>query len=382
MFTRRNFLTAGAGSLLAGCAVTKMPGARNYAGPEGFVPAADVKPFAGDPRMRGPFPILSTPFDEKGEVDYESLKRGCVFTANGGCPGVIWCQSNDAVDLLTFEEKKKGYDACAEALEGRGDCVCCLGCNGPTWEQMIKEAEAIEEVAKRHPKTFVAMISRPPDTGKTLDDVRDYFERLGAVAKRPVIIQTVVNATCPSPTVEMLVDLAKKYPRVFGYIKEESGGAKANDRMKQENAAKPYIHTVFSAWGGWQWLFQSRRCGSEGLVTERCAYAPLLGYIWKQMENGDQKGTLTEAYALLRLLIDQRDFPGGLRGYSLYYLQREGVFKTTVSREYLKSEKKEQGTVATGDTSKWKLGQLKLTDDQKAELDKCYDDAMRFVREH
>ena len=31
-------------------------------------------------------------------------------------------------------------------------------------------------------------------------------------------------------------------------------------------------------------------------------------------------------------MIDQRDFPGGLLGYSLYYLQRQGVFKTTVSR--------------------------------------------------
>ena len=370
---RREFLAMGAAStMLAGC-VTKR------AIPSGAVARA---PGGGDPRMRGPFPILSTPYNEDGSVDYESLARGCKFTADGGCPGVIWCQSNDSVDLLTFEEKVKGYEACAKALEGRTDCVCCLGCNGKTWEQMVREAKAVEEVAKRHPKTFVAIISRPPDTGKTLDDVRQYFEKLGEVATRPVIIQTVVNKTCPSPTVEMLVDLARKWPKTFGYIKEESGGAQANERMKQENAAKPIIHTVFSAWGGWQWLYQNRRCGSEGLVTERCAYAPLLGYIWRQMEADDPKGTLTTAYALLRLLIDQRNFPGGLRGYSLYYLQREGVFKTTVSREYLKSEKKEQGTVAVGDTSKWKLEHLKLTDDQKAELDKCYDDAMRFVREN
>ena len=221
--------------------------------------------------MRGPFPILSTPYNEDGSVDYESLKRGCVFTADGGCPGVIWCQSNDAVDLLTFEEKVKGYEACAEALAGRTDCVCCLGCNGKTWEQMVKEAKAVEEVAKKYPNTYIAIISRPPDTGKTLDDVRFYYEKLGEVAKRPVIIQTVVNETCPSPTVQMLIDLAKKWPKVFGYIKEESGGAKANERMKEENAAKPTIHTVFSAWGGWQWLHQSRRCGSEGLITERWA---------------------------------------------------------------------------------------------------------------
>jgi len=85
---------------------------------------------------------------------------------------------------------------------------------------------------------------------------------------------------------------------------------------------------------------------------------------------------------LLRLLIDQRDFPGGLRGYSLYYLQRQGVFKTTVSRDYLKAEKKEQGTVAVGDNTKWKLSDITLTDLQKAELDECYDDMLRFVKEN
>ena len=100
------------------------------------------------------------------------------------------------------------------------------------------------------------------------------------------------------------------------------------------------------------------------------------------MEDRDPKGTLTAAYALFRLLIDQRNYPGGLRGYSLYYLKHQGVFKTTVSREYLKAEKKEQGTVAVGDNTKWKLGDIKLTDDQKAELDECYDDMLRFIKEH
>ena len=370
---RRDFLAAGlASAALAGCAT---------AAPKKVSTAVAKADGGGDKRMRGPFPILSTPYHEDGSVDYESLKRGVRFTADGGCPGVIWCQSNDAVDLLTFEEKVKGYEACAEAMQGVA-CMMTFGCNGVDTAQMIRETEAVEAIAKKYPRTAIVIITRPPSTGKTLDDVRAYFEAQAKVARRPVIIQTVVNNTCPSPTVEMLIDLARKYPTIFGYIKEESGGAKANDNMIKENAAKPIIHTVFSAWGGWQWLYQSRRCGSEGLITERCAYAPLLGTIWKQMENNDRDGKLTLAYALLRLLIDQRDFPGGLRGYSLYYLQRQGVFKTTVSRVYHKAEIKEQGMVAVGDTTKWKLHNFTLTDLQKAELDECYDDMLRFVKEN
>ena len=135
---RRDFLTMGlATAALAGCQATAAKKATT---------AVEKAPGGGDPRMRGPFPILSTPYHADGSVDYASLARGCVFTADGGCPGVIWCQSNDAVDLLTFEEKVKGYEACAEALAGRTDCVCCLGCNGKTWEQMVKEAKAVEAV--------------------------------------------------------------------------------------------------------------------------------------------------------------------------------------------------------------------------------------------
>jgi len=370
---RRDFVSLGlASAALAGCAT---------GAPKKVSTAVAKADGGGDKRMRGPFPILSTPYHEDGSVDYESLKRGVRFTADGGCPGVIWCQSNDAVDLLTFEEKAKGYEACAEAMQGVS-CMMTFGCNGVDTAQMLREAETVETIAKKYPRTNIAIITRPPSKGKTLDDVRAYYEALAKVAKRPVIIQTVVNNTCPSPTVEMLIDLARKYPAIFGYIKEESGGAKANENMIKENAATPIIHTVFSAWGGWQWLYQSRRCGSEGLITERCAYAPLLGTIWKQMENNDRDGKLTLAYALLRLLIDQRDFPGGLRGYSLYYLQRQGVFKTTVSRVYHKSEIKEQGMVAVGDTTKWKLHNFTLTDLQKAELDECYDDMLRFVKEN
>ena len=81
-------------------------------------------------------------------------------------------------------------------------------------------------------------------------------------------------------------------------------------------------------------------------------------------------------------MIDQRNMPTALRGYSLYYFQKLGLFKTTVSRQYMKAKKGEEGTTAVGDNRKWRLEKLELSDLQKAELDECYADMMRFVREH
>ena len=327
--------------------------------------------------MRGPFPIMSTPYFEDGAVDYETLAREAQWTADCGCPGVIWCQSNDAIDLLTKDEKFKGFEACAAAVEGR-NVVLTLGANGTNAIEMLEIATEIERVAARHPAVKMAMISRPPDNVRTEDELESAWDALGAVAKRPVIFQTYCSKSTPTPSVEMLVRLAKKHPHAFGYIKEESGGNDVNLRMEKENAAKPYIKTVFSGWGGWQWLFQMRQCGSEGLVTERCAYAPILAKIWRIYESGERGIPLAESYAMYRLLIDQRNFPGGLRGYSLYFLKKEGVFKNLISREYEKADVTEGGSFGNGHA--WRLSTVTLTESQMRELDVLFEDMRQFAK--
>ena len=94
-------------------------------------------------------------------------------------------------------------------------------------------------------------------------------------------------------------------------------------------------------------------------------------------ESGERGARLSEAYAMYRLLIDQRNFPEGLRGYSLYLLQKEGLCRSLVSRQYHHREVTEGGTFGWGDG--WKLETVELTERQKAELDALYDDMMDFV---
>ncbi|MCQ2389227.1 MAG: hypothetical protein MJ138_05895 [Kiritimatiellae bacterium] len=346
----------------AGCAVAPGTGAA-----AGVATARD---------MRGPFPIMSTPYFDDGAVDYETLGREARWTDDCGCPGVIWCQSNDAIDLLTREEKFKGFEACAKAVEGR-KITLALGANGTNATEMLEMAAEIERVAARHPTAKIAMISRPPDDVRTEAELEAAWDALGRIVRRPVIFQTYGTEKTPTPSVELLVRLAKRHPHAFGYVKEEAAGWGANDRMVRENAAKPAMKTVFAGWGGWQWLHQLRRCGSEGLVTERCAYAPILAEIWRRHERGERGVELASAYAMYRLLIDQRNYPGGLRGYSLYLLQREGVFKNLVSRQYADAKTTEGGSF--GATRAWKLETVALKPEQRAELDALLEDMRAFV---
>ena len=309
--------------------------------------------------IRGAYPILTTPYLADGTVDYDSLVREAEWADAAGVDGIIWPQSDDSIDLLTTDEKKRGMSALAEksaAFRAR----LCLGVQGRDTAEMLALARYAETIAARHDPRIV-FISRPGDDCRTQEDLERYYDALAEVAKRPVIIQTYNGDKCPAPTVELLVRLATRHPAIYGWIKEEvRNGFEANRRMKAELAAKPPLKTVFSAWGGWQWLYQARRLGSDGVISERAALAPMLAEIWRLMEAKDASAALDAAYAKYLLAINlMQTVPGELRGYQLVFFREKGVFKTTVSRVCVDKAK---------DPYKWKLDVLEVDEDVKAEI--------------
>ena len=337
----------------------------------------------GAAEIEGPYVILSTPYHADGSVDFDNLVKSARFAAAWDIPGVIWPQSNDSVDLLTREERFAGMAALVEAWRSQPvSTVLALGVNGDDTEDMLVYAREAERLAAESGVDIV-LAARPPYYGRSEKDIEEYYEALAAVVRRPVIIQTYVNDACPTPSVGFLTSLARRHPDIYGWIKEESNALEANDRQRRELEGRPAVKTVFSAWGGWQWLYQRRQIGTAGLISERVAYAPIVSLVWRAMKNGDRKGCLTEAYALYRLLIDQRFVEyDSLRGYSLYYFVRLGLFDNMLSRTYASEPDAENDTYTRENKSKWVLSDIVLTDAQRAELDKCYDDMMKFVRKH
>jgi len=342
------------------------------------------KPFGGNPmkeaddgRLRGPLPIISTPFLESGAVDYDVLGKEARFIIESGCSGAIWPQSEDSYDLLTNDEKKKGIERILQATKSlKGKAV--IGCQGRDKAEMMEFAEFIENAAKKYNHNAV-IISRPPDDGKTEEDLMDYYSALGNVVTLPVIIQTGGGERYRGvmPSVKMLVELAKRFPKTFGYIKEESGNA--SSRIMEEVKEKPVIKTVFSAMGGTQWLYQGRKLGSEGLITERPAYADLISYIWKQMENGDANNTLDDAFSKLLLMVNAETmFPGegmrtGMRCPHIYILKKRGIFKNCVSRAW---EIKDGHKVVPESPI---VVELEMTDEQKNEVDRRYESLKPYL---
>lgn len=280
-----------------------------------------------DPRIQGPFLILSTPFTASGKVDYDALARQARYVDWCGCPGMIWPQSGDSVDLLTTDEKRQGMEVLAKTSRSLRTALC-LGVQGKDTAEMLDYARHAERLAP------TAFISRPPDSGKTMDDLRTYWSALASVTKRPVFFQTTggVAYKGPVPSVKLLIELAKRFPN-FGYVKEEAGAVIARTRALV--AARPPIRRVFSARGGLGWLYELR-LGSEGLITERAVYADVLTRIWELHKSGSDLDAMRDAYGKFLLMTNlSRTHPGGsLRGIQLYLWKKLGVFQTMVSRHY------------------------------------------------
>ena len=315
--------------------------------------------FAADMPVRGAYPILTTPYLADGSVDYDSLVNEAKWVDRAGVDGVIWPQSDDSIDLLTAEEKKKGIEELMKA-SGGFRARLCIGVNGRDTVEMLEIARHAESLAaKLNPRAV--FISRPGDDCRTQEDLERYYEALATIARRPVIVQTYNGDKCPAPSVDLLVKLAERHPAIYGWIKEEvRDGFEANRRMKAELAAKPPLKTIFSAWGGWQWLYQSRRLGSEGVISERAALTPMLAEVWRLMEAKDDTGKLDAAYAKYLLAINlMQTVPGDLRGYQLVFFKEKGIFKTTVSRVCVDKDK---------DPYAWKLDVLEVDDGIKAEI--------------
>ena len=309
---------------------------------------ASAKVITGDPRVRGPFPILSTPFLENGDVDYETLAKSAKFVDWAQCHGMIWPQANDAVDLLTKEEKLKGMTVLAETMKGRKTALC-LGVNGRNTADMLDYARHAESLEP------AAIISRPPNDAKTEDDLYAYWRELMKIVNRPVIIQT--SGPGKSPSTKLLIQLGEE-SEYFGYVKEET--APFVPRMKELVAAKPKIKRVMSAWGGFAWLHNCR-IGIEGLVTERAVYADLLGKMWRAYDSGDYMTACDMFSKVIFMLNLKETIPcAELRGFHLYCWQKRGVFKNRLSRNYGPN-----GSIP----EKPIISEMKLSQDEMEELD-------------
>ncbi len=268
-------------------------------------------------KMRGALMILTTPYDESGEVDYEDLAREVAFCHRAGVQGLVWPQNSSEQRYLSREERIRGFEVLAEANRNRGMALV-LGVQAEDTEGMLDYARVAESLEPD------GMIAIPPTTANTLSDIRDYYAALCDITNRPVFVQTSGGPDIEL-TIDFLVALAREFPQC-GYIKEEYG--QVHDRMLalQEFQPDP-IKSIFGATLGRGWLYEMR-IGTDGVMTGGAMYADVYAKMWELYQAGDENA-LRDCYSKLLLIQNLDNLIPGVR---LYVMQKRGIFKTTKSR--------------------------------------------------
>ena len=290
-----------------------------------------------DSAIRGPHPLLVTPWTEDGRLDAEVLVREAEYVANCGVTGLIWPTAGEVLWNLSAEEYEAGLRALAEWGAGRAGIRVVAVCPGRDSAEALARARVAQRLADET-GARMGLLARMPDDAADQAAIEAHYRALAGVVRMPVIIQTFNDGKSPQPDVEVLVRLARDFPSVYGFVKEESPGLKVNARMAQL-LAHPETKTVLSGFGGKAWMYQGTKIGTDGVISQRPAYASLFARIYALVKEGRQSddpelaGTFAKYLYMCNLGDTFGETDDMMRGPHLYVLQKLGVFRNRLTRD-------------------------------------------------
>lgn len=289
--------------------------------------------------LNGPFPLLVTPWTEDAKLDVSVLIKEADYVNSCGVGGIIWPTAGEVLDCLSDVEFESGLRALAVRAREKGYCARVTAiCPGKDSVSALKRVALVQRIADET-GAKMAVLARPPDDATNQVMMADHYCALAQQTKLPVIIQTYNGQKhTPQPSIELLVKLARDWPEIYGYVKEESPGLKVNQRML-ELVKHPEIKTVLSGWGGKGWMYQGTKIGTRGVISQRPAYAQLFKKIYDLIVEGRDSSDpeLASTYAKYLYMINLGDTfsesDDTMRGPHLYVLQRLGIFCNRLTRD-------------------------------------------------
>jgi 4-hydroxy-tetrahydrodipicolinate synthase len=95
-------------------------------------------------QWQGVIPAITTPFDEKLNVDHAALAKHCAWMIDSGCTGVVALGSLGEGATLTADEKAQVLRTCVQSLAGRAPVVA--GISALSTAEAIALAKTAEQV--------------------------------------------------------------------------------------------------------------------------------------------------------------------------------------------------------------------------------------------
>lgn len=229
--------------------------------------------------LSGVIPPVTTPFDERGDIQYDSVKAQVDWLVDCGVSGIAVGGSTGEGHTLEADEFRTLIETALEAADGRVDVIA--GIITDSTRESVQRGQIIRDsgvVALQ--VTPVHYVFKPTDDGTV-----EHFRTLTTETDMPVIIYNVVPWNYLSP--ELLCRVMREVPGVIG-VKQSAGDMKLfADLMISSNRED----LIFSAVDGL--LYASYCLGAQGSIAAILSAAPRPSVqLWNAVKAGDHATAL------------------------------------------------------------------------------------------
>ena len=157
---------------------------------------------------------MVTPFDDKGEVDYEQAKKLALALLDSGSDGVVVAATTGESPTLLKDEEVRLFTEIKSAVAGRGSLVAYTGSNST--------AEALDATRKAEAIGVDACLLVVPYYNKpTQEGLYRHFRAVAEATSLPCLLYNVPSRTMVNMTAETVIRLSQ-VDNIIG-IKEASG---------------------------------------------------------------------------------------------------------------------------------------------------------------
>lgn len=229
---------------------------------------------------------MVTPFDEKGEVDYEQAKKLALALIASGSDGVLVVGTTGESPTLVRAEEYRLFREIKAVVGDKGTVIAGTGSNS-TAEALVATREA-EKIGVDACLLVVPYYNKPTQEG-----LYQHFKTVAESTSLPCIMYNVPSRTVVNMTADTVIRLSK-IDNIIG-VKEASGNFEQIAKIIQET------DDDFFVWSGNDTdTFPIMALGGYGIIS---VASHVVGNQIKQMIDSFINGKVAEAAAIHRRLL-------------------------------------------------------------------------------
>ncbi len=255
------------------------------------------------PTIKGSGVAIITPFDPKGNVDEQALRRLVNHLAEGGIDVLVALGTTGESVTLSKDEKKRVQEIVLD--ENAGRCAVMLGVGGNNTH------EVVETLQHTDMNGIAAILSVAPYYNKPNQEGHfQHYKLVAEASAKPVMLYNVPGRTGVNMTAETTLRIAHECKNVCG-VKEASGNMEQIMQIIRQRPDGFLVHSGDDAL-----TLPLLACGADGVISVVAnAYPLLFSEMTRRAMDGDVVSARPIHYALLEFtrLMFADGSPAGIK---------------------------------------------------------------------